>query len=53
VTTESASIEGVERMDTVMVYPQQRVEFAQRNLYTIDVDRERNCYACEESRHIT
>jgi len=46
-------MEGVERMDTVMVCPQQRVGFAQRNLYAIDVDRERNFYACEESRHIT
>ena len=29
-----------------MVYPQQRVGFVQRNLYAMDVDRERNCYAC-------
>ena len=29
----------------VMVCPQQRAGFAQRNPYAMDVDRERNCYA--------
>jgi len=43
-TTGPAPMEGVERV--VMVYSQQRVEFAQRNPYAIDVDRGRNCYAC-------
>ena len=39
-------MERVERIEVVMVYPQQRVGFVQRNLYAMDVDRERNCYAC-------
>jgi len=52
VTTEPAPMEGVERMDAVMVHPQQRVGVAQRNPYAMDVDRERNCYACREFRHI-
>ena len=39
-------MERVERIEVVMVYPQQRVGFVQRNPYAMDVDRERNCYAC-------
>ena len=35
-----------------MVYPQQRVGFAQRNSYAMDVDRGRNCYACGGFGHI-
>jgi len=46
-TTGLALIEGVERIEAVMVHPQQRAEFAQRNSYAMDVDRGRNCYACE------
>ena len=34
------------------IYSQQRVGFVQRNPYAIDVDRERNCYACGKSRHM-
>jgi len=46
-------MEGVERTNTVMVNPQQRAGFSQRNLYTIDVDRNnRNCYACGGFKHI-
>jgi len=40
-------MEGVERMNVVMAWPQQQeAEF--RNLYTMDVDRRenRNCYSC-------
>jgi len=47
-----ALIERVERMDIVIVCPQQRIGFAQRNLYAINVDRGRNCYACREFGHI-
>ena len=38
--------------EVVMVCLQQRAGFAQRNLYTIDVDRERNCYACGDFGHL-
>jgi len=47
VTIGPAPIEGVERTKAVMVHPQQRVGFAQRNTYAMEVDRNnRNCYAC-------
>jgi len=46
-------IEGVERINVVMLCPQQRERVAQRNPYTMKVDRERNCYACGGFRHIT
>jgi len=41
-------MKGVERMDAVMVCPQQRVEFIQRNLYAMNVNKKerRNCYSC-------
>ena len=35
----SALMERVERTNAVMVYPQQRIGFSQRNLYAMDVDR--------------
>jgi len=50
--TGPASTEGVERIETVMMCPQQRAEFAQSNPYAIDVDRGRNCYACREFGHM-
>jgi len=35
----------IERMNTVMVHPNQRAKFTQYNLYTIDMDRgNMNCY---------
>ena len=48
VSTGPALMERVKRIDMVMVYPQQRVEFTQCNPYAIDVDRRenRNCYNC-------
>jgi len=52
VITGPAPIEGVERTKAVVVYPQQRAGFAQRNPYTMDVDRERNCYACGGFGHL-
>jgi len=45
-TIGPAPMERVERIEVVMVCPQQRAGFAQRNPYAMDVDRERNCYAC-------
>ena len=47
-------MEGVERMNVVMMCPQQRVRFAQRNPYAMNVDRKegRNCYNCGGFRHI-
>ena len=35
-----------------MVYSQQRVGFAQRNSYAMDVNRGRNCYACGGFGHM-
>ncbi len=41
-------------MNTVMATPQQRAGFSQRNLYTIDVDRNsRNCYICGGFGYLT
>jgi len=42
----------VERTDVVMVLPQQKVRFAQRNPYTMDVNRERNYYTCGGFGHM-
>ena len=45
-TTGPALIEGVERMDAVMI------EVTQRNFYAMKVDRGRNCYACGRFGHM-
>jgi len=47
-------MKGVKRINTVMANPQQRAEFPQRNLYTIDMDRRenRNCYTCGGFGHL-
>jgi len=54
VTTGPAPMEGVERTDAVMIYPQQRVGSIQRNPYTIDMDRRENmnCYNCRGFGHL-
>ena len=52
VTTEPTPIKGVERMNVVIIHPQQREGVAQRNLYAIEVDRGKNCYACGRFRHM-
>ena len=45
-------MERVEKMNIVMVCPQQREGFAQQNPYAIEVDRSnRNCYSCGGFRH--
>ena len=39
-------MEGVERINVVIVNPNQQAEFMPRyNIYTINVNRERNCYS--------
>jgi len=47
-------MEGVERMNMVITWPQQRIGFVQRNPYTMNMDRRegRNCYYYGEFRHI-
>ena len=47
-TIRPTPMEEVERMDTVMIHSQQRVEGMQRSPYTMDVDRRenRNYYSC-------
>ena len=48
-----APIEGVERMNVVMMHSNQKAEFAQHNPYAIDVDQEnRNCYNCRGFGHL-
>ena len=44
-------MEGLERINIIMVTLQQRIGF--RNLYAMDVDWEsRNCYVCGSFGHI-
>jgi len=50
--TEPALMEGVERTNAVMVWPQQRIGLAQCNSYAIEVDRGRNYYACGGFGHM-
>jgi len=55
VTTGSALIKGVERINAVIVrHQQQGTVFPPRNSYTMDVDRRmnRNCYAYGGFGHI-
>ena len=54
VTTGPTLMEGIDRTEVVMVYPQQRTEVIQRNLYAMDVDRRenRNCYSCGGFGHL-
>ena len=55
VPTGLAPMEGIERTNTAMVTPQQRIGFSQRNLYAMDMDRRenRNCYACGGFGHLS
>ena len=47
-------MEGVERTNVAMATSQQRIEFPQRNLYAMDVDRRENryCYTCGRFGHL-
>jgi len=47
-----ALIEEVERADTVIVRPQQRVGVIQRSPYAMNIDRGRNCYTCGGFEHM-
>ena len=51
VTIEPALIEGVERMNVVVVRGQ-GMGFTRRDPYVMEVNRERNCYACGGFRYI-
>jgi len=54
VTIRPAPMEGVERTNVVMVRgPEQRIRASsKRDPYTMEVDRERNCYACRGFGHL-
>jgi len=52
VTTELALMEGVERTNAIIVHPQQRTGLVQCNPYAMNINRERNCYACGGFRHM-
>lgn len=43
----------VERINMVIVYSTQRVELTQHSLYTMNVNKERNCYSYEGFGHLT
>jgi len=51
-TIEPTLMEGVERTNMVILYPQQRERVVQRNPYAMKVNRGRNCYICRGFRHI-
>ena len=51
-TTGPTLIEGIKRMNAVMMCLQQRAGLVQHNLYTIEIDRGRNCYAYGEFGHM-
>jgi len=53
-TTGSAPMEGVERMNVVVVRGAEQGVGAssRRDLYAIEVDRGRNCYACGGFGHM-
>ena len=54
VTIGPALIEGVERMNTVVMREQEQGMRAppRKDLYTMEINRGRNCYACREFGHI-
>jgi len=45
-------MEGVERINAVMIHSQQREDVAQRNPYAMDINRGRNCYICKGFGHM-
>ena len=52
-TTGSAPIEGVERMNVVVVRgSEQEIRALRRDSYVMEVDRERNCYTYESFGHM-
>ena len=52
-TIEPVPMEGIERTNVVVIREQgQRIEAPRRDLYVMEVDRGRNCYACGGFGHI-
>jgi len=51
-STESASIKGIERTNTAVRNLRRQIGPPRRDSYAMDVDRERNCYNCEGFRHL-
>ena len=47
-------MEEVERTNVVIVCPNMRAELAQKNLYTMNMDKRKNqnCYNCGKFRHL-
>jgi len=53
VTVGPVPIEEVERMNVVMICPQQKAGFAQQNPYAMEMDRSnRNYYSCGGFGHL-
>jgi len=52
-TTGPALMEGVEKTNMVVVREQGIRVFPRRDLYAVEVDHGRNCYACEGFGHMT
>ena len=53
ILTGPALMEDIERINTVMMCPTQRVEFALHNPYTMNMDRRnKNCYSYREFGHL-
>jgi len=53
VPTEPALMERVERINMVMVCPNQRARSTQHNPYTMDINQgNRNCYNCGGFGHL-
>ena len=53
-TKGPAPMEGVERMNVVVIRGQgQGIGAPRRDSYAMEVDRGRNCYACEGFGHMT
>jgi len=52
-TTGPAPMKGVERMNAVMMREQgQGIGPPRRDLYMMEINRGRNCYACKEFGHM-
>jgi len=49
---EPAPIEKVKRINAEIVHLNQQTGFTSYNLYTMDIDKERNCYNCGGFGHL-
>jgi len=52
VTTGPAPMEGVKRTNVIVVRGQKMGVPQRRDSYTMEIDRERNCYACGSFGHM-